>query len=268
MKIEIAPRGRNLQSSIFNPQSTSTAGGRLYRTGDLVRWLPTGELEFIGRIDDQVKVRGFRIELGEIEAALREHDAVREAVVAVRSDMLVAYYIPAVETAPASAELRAFLRMRLPEYMTPGAFVALEAFPLSPAGKVDRRALPAPDASRREAAAAYIAPRSETEAALAAMCEDLLAVERIGMDDNFFELGGHSLLATKLIARIRDAYQVELPLRALFEKPTVAGLAEAVDLAKATPQPSVSAAPAITARSREGRRVSRSAIDGGEGGAR
>ncbi len=268
LKIEIAPRGRNLQSSIFNPQSTSTAGGRLYRTGDLVRWLPTGELEFIGRIDDQVKVRGFRIELGEIEAALREHDAVREAVVAVRSDMLVAYYIPAVETAPASAELRAFLRMRLPEYMTPGAFVALEAFPLSPAGKVDRRALPAPDASRREAAAAYIAPRSETEAALAAMCEDLLAVERIGMDDNFFELGGHSLLATKLIARIRDAYQVELPLRALFEKPTVAGLAEAVDLAKATPQPSVSAAPAITARSREGRRVSRSAIDGGEGGAR
>jgi acyl carrier protein len=151
--------------------------------------------------------------------------------------------------------------------MTPGVFVTLDAFPLSPAGKVDRRALPAPDATRREVEAEYVAPRSETESSLAAMCAELLALERVGVNDNFFELGGHSLLATKLIARIRDAYQVELPLRALFEKPTVAGLAEAVDLAKAAPQPSVPAAPAITARSREGRRVSRSAIDGGQGGA-
>ncbi len=198
---------------------------RLYRTGDLARWLPDGAIEFLGRIDDQVKVRGFRIELGEIEAVLREHPAVRDAVVVARGDALAGYIIPAEGAAPRPADLRDHLRGRLPEHMVPATFTPLDAFPLSPAGKVDRRALPAADHAQREAAAEYVAPRNATEARLAGLAADLLRLERVGVDDNFFELGGHSLLATQLISRIRDEFGVELPLRALFEHPTVAGLA-------------------------------------------
>ncbi|MCS6845083.1 MAG: AMP-binding protein, partial [Caldilineales bacterium] len=189
----------------------------LYRTGDLVRYRPDGNVEFLGRMDDQVKVRGFRIELGEVEAALREHPAVQDAVVTAHGDVLHAYYIPAprsddlsrLEAAvrPAgltgeaatrketAAELRAFLRKRLPEYMVPATYTALDAFPRSPAGKVDRRRLPAPDQAGREATADYVAPRTLVEERLAALCAQLLNVERVGVEDNFFELGGHSLLA-------------------------------------------------------------------------
>jgi acyl carrier protein len=204
---------------------------RVYRTGDLVRYLPDGEIEFIGRIDDQVKVRGFRIELGEIEAVLREHGSVEDAVVAARDNALIGYYIPADgrDGPELRGELREHLRQRLPEYMVPAALVAMSAFPLTPAGKIDRKALPAADASRRDATAEYVAPRTDTEAKLAAMAGELLKVERVGVADNFFELGGHSLLATQLISRIRDELKVEVPLKALFERPTVAGLAEVID---------------------------------------
>jgi amino acid adenylation domain-containing protein len=204
----------------------------LYRTGDLVRWLADGNLEFIGRIDDQVKVRGFRIELGEIESVMREHEAVRDAVVAARDNTLIGYYIAtdaAADRVERNAAVRAHLRRRLPEYMVPSALVTMDAFPLTPAGKIDRKSLPAADQARRDASAEYVAPRNEIEAKLAEMAAQLLKVERVGMEDNFFELGGHSLLATQLISRIRDDLKVETPLKALFEHPTVGGLAVVVD---------------------------------------
>jgi amino acid adenylation domain-containing protein len=208
------------------------ASDRLYRTGDLVRWLPGGNLEFLGRIDDQVKVRGFRIELGEIESVLREHPSVVDAVVAARDNALLGYFIPADPAADSrqrAADLRSHLRARLPEYMVPSALIPMDAFPLTPAGKIDRRSLPAADQARRDAAAEYVAPRTGTEARLAAIAAQLLNLERVGVEDNFFELGGHSLLATQLISRIRDEFKVEAPLKALFEHPTVAGLAVVVD---------------------------------------
>ncbi|MBV9774892.1 MAG: amino acid adenylation domain-containing protein, partial [Gemmatimonadetes bacterium] len=205
-------------------------GARLYRSGDRVRWLADGKLEFLGRIDHQVKVRGFRVEPGEVEAALERHPRVLEALVVVREDApgdrrLAAYFTTEGE-APGTAELRAHLGATLPEHMVPSAFVALDAFPLTLNGKLDRRALPAPaGASGRE----YVPPRSETERVLAAAWAEVLRVERVGIHDSFFELGGHSLLATRLVSRVREAFGVELPLRALFEAPTVAGLAERVD---------------------------------------
>ncbi|MEW5929831.1 MAG: amino acid adenylation domain-containing protein, partial [Gemmatimonadota bacterium] len=200
-------------------------GERLYRTGDRVRWLSGGTLEFLGRIDHQVKVRGFRIEPAEVEAALVRHPAVAEAVVTVRGAALVAYYTADGE-APAAGELREHLRGMLPPYMVPGAYVALERLPLSPSGKVDRRALPAPAA---EDGRRYAAARTETERALAEAWAEVLGRERVGVEDDFFELGGHSLLATRVVSRAREAFGVELPVRALFETPTVAGLAERVE---------------------------------------
>jgi acyl carrier protein len=197
-------------------------------------------VEFLGRIDHQVKVRGFRIELGEIEAVLCAHAAVREAVVMAREDApgdkrIVAYIVPR-EDLPGFREanqegLRAHLRARLPEYMVPSAFVMLEALPLTPSGKVDRRALPVPEraSSERE----YIAPRTATEEKLAALCAELLRVERVGVEDDFFELGGHSLLATQFISRIRDEFAIELALRTLFEKSTLAALACEIERVRA-----------------------------------
>ncbi len=205
--------------------------GRLYRTGDLVRWLSDGRMEFLGRMDNQVKIRGFRIELGEIEVTLAEHPEVREAVVIAREDQpgdqrLVAYVVGT----PAACELplAAFLRQKLPDYMVPAVFVHLDALPLTPNGKVDRRALPAPDASTLGLATRYVPPRNPAEAALAAIWAEILDVEQIGVHDNFFELGGHSLLATRVISRIRAAFAVALPLRSLFQEPTVAGLATCI----------------------------------------
>ncbi|HEY2292939.1 MAG TPA: amino acid adenylation domain-containing protein, partial [Thermoanaerobaculia bacterium] len=208
------------------------AGARLYRSGDLARRLPDGDLEYLGRADQQVKISGFRIELGEIEAALGRHPGVREAVVLVRSDRsdgsvgspedqrLVAYVVGSVE----EPELRRHLAALLPEPMIPAAFVVLDALPLTPNGKVDRRALPSPDPAAGRARE-YVTPANAVEEALAAACAELLGVERVGMGDSFFALGGHSLLATRLVSRVRRAFGIELPLRVIFETPTLGDLA-------------------------------------------
>ncbi len=212
-------------------------GARLYKTGDLARFLPDGNIEFLGRVDHQVKIRGFRIELGEIEAALRQHPAVREAVVLAPQDApgerrLVAYVLAEREPLPTTTDLRSFLKEKLPEHMVPALFVLLDALPLMPNGKVDRRALPAPDRTRPELGKAFVAPRTPTEEVLSEIWAQVLDIERVGIHDNFFDLGGHSLLATQVVSRIREAFQVELPLRRLFEVPTVAGLAESIEVAK------------------------------------
>ncbi|RKG63993.1 amino acid adenylation domain-containing protein, partial [Corallococcus sp. CA054B] len=202
-------------------------GARLYRTGDVVRWRADGQLDFVGRIDAQVKVRGFRIELGEVENALRAAPAVKDAVVLAREDSpgdkrLVAYVVGDALDVTA---LRAHLKQHLPEYMVPAAFVPMDALPLTSNGKVDRKALPIPDASVLRASHAYEAPATPLEEQLAALWSEVLRVPTVGRTDNFFELGGHSLLATQLVARVRAALDVELPLRALFEAPTIAALA-------------------------------------------
>ncbi|MEO7332160.1 MAG: amino acid adenylation domain-containing protein, partial [Minicystis sp.] len=207
---------------------------RLYRTGDRVRYRITGEIEFLGRIDNQVKIRGFRVELGEIEAVLNRHPLVKESVVLLREDSagdkrLVAYLGRKEGAPPAISELRAFLKVTLPEYMVPQAFVLMDALPVAGTGKVDHRALPAPDAAAA-GERATVAPRGPVEEALAGIFADVLklATEQVGAHDGFFELGGHSLLATQVVSRIRAAFGVELPLRALFEAPTVAELGKRV----------------------------------------
>ena len=204
-------------------------GARLYSTGDLARYLPNGEIEFLGRLDHQVKIRGYRIELGEIETVLSKHPAVREAVV-VREDnagetRLVAYVVRQPPRSIGVSELRAHLRERLPEYMTPAAFVELKALPLSANGKIDRQSLPAPELVNTTRAREFIAPRTEAEQTLVKIWSELLKVEQVSIDDNFFELGGHSLLATQLISRVREEFKLELPLSSLFEYPTVSALA-------------------------------------------
>jgi amino acid adenylation domain-containing protein/non-ribosomal peptide synthase protein (TIGR01720 family) len=211
------------------------AGGRLYKTGDLARRLANGDIEYLGRIDHQVKIRGFRIELGEIEAALDQHPGVREAVVLAREDVpgdkrLVAYVVLA-GAAPALSELRAFVRERLPDYMVPSAVVILPALPLTENGKVDRRALPAPEAAalpERE----YVEPRGPLEEAVAAIFAEVLHAPRVGARDGFFELGGHSLLAAQAMARVRQTLAVDLPLRSIFEAPTPAELAARIEVAR------------------------------------
>jgi amino acid adenylation domain-containing protein/non-ribosomal peptide synthase protein (TIGR01720 family) len=207
---------------------------RLYKTGDLCRWLADGSLEYLGRLDFQVKIRGNRIELGEIEAVLSEHAALREAVVLAREartgeKRLVAYVVPHNQVAPSVDELRNHLQSRLPEYMVPSAFVVLESFPLSPNGKVDRKALPEPSSSRPDLEKQYVAPRTPLEQTLADIWRELLGIDSVGIHDNFFDLGGHSLLATQLASRVRHALQAEVPLRELFEHPTVARLAAAIE---------------------------------------
>ncbi|HLM58539.1 MAG TPA: amino acid adenylation domain-containing protein [Pyrinomonadaceae bacterium] len=209
-------------------------GERLYKTGDMARYLSDGDIEFLGRLDHQVKVRGFRIEPGEIESAMAEHAAVREAVVVTREAAtgdaaLVAYVVWDGGVPPPFGELRRFLSARLPEYMIPSAFVSLGALPLSPNGKLDRRALPAPPDVRPESAAPYAAPRNQVEEMLAEIWSAVLGLSRVGIDDNFFELGGHSLLAAQVLARAQKAFQTELPLRLLFEAPTVARFAERLE---------------------------------------
>ncbi len=243
-----APVARSANGAEAGPIS-----GPLYRTGDLVRWLPGGEIEYLGRMDDQVKVRGFRIELGEIESVLRGHPDVKDGLVTVRGDALVGYYIPkggeaTIETGrPAATELRAHLRQHLPEYMVPAVFVPMTSFPLSPAQKVDRRLLPPPN---QVAGNEYVAPRTPTEELLASVWTQLLNVPRVGADDSFFELGGHSLSATQLVSRARAAFGVEVPLRALFETPTLSGLAAAIDHLRAAALDTV--APPIASVPRQG----------------
>jgi non-ribosomal peptide synthetase component F len=212
------------------------SGGRVYRTGDRVRYLPDGNLEFLGRLDAQVKVRGFRIELGEIESVLEQHSGVREAAVAAREDgsegRLAGYVVLERDAAVSTAELRAHLKERLPAYMVPASFVVLDALPRTGSGKVDRQRLPEPGRSRGTEEG-FVAPGTPLEQALAAIWGQLLNVERVGANDNFFDLGGHSLLATQVVSRVREAFSLELPLRALFEAPTVAGLALAIAQAQA-----------------------------------
>jgi amino acid adenylation domain-containing protein len=205
------------------------SGGRLYKTGDLVRYLADGNMEFLERIDQQVKIRGFRVELGEIETELSQHPAVREAIVTVREDnpedkRLVAYVVVAAQNSSVS-EFRGFLKAKLPEYMIPSAFVFLESLPLTLNGKIDRKSLPLPDRHRDGLEQAYVAPRSPTEEILAGIWAEVLKIEQVGIHANFFDLGGHSLLATQVMSRLRKALRVDLPLRALFEAPTIAGLA-------------------------------------------
>jgi amino acid adenylation domain-containing protein len=202
---------------------------RLYKTGDLARYLPDGSLEVLGRLDHQVKIRGFRIELGEIEAALSHHPDIRQAVVIVRQDgddkQLVAYVV-ADQAELATDALRRFLAQKLPDYMLPAAFVRLAAFPLTPNGKIDRLALPALTPSRPVLSEAFVAPANLVETILAKTWSEVLKIEQVGRSDNFFELGGHSLLATQLVSRLRKLFQIEIPLRRFFDRPTVAGLAE------------------------------------------
>jgi amino acid adenylation domain-containing protein len=203
---------------------------RLYQTGDLARYLPDGNVEFLGRLDDQVKIRGFRIELGEVETVLGRHTGVREAAVLARGDeasekRLVAYVVPARETTLTKDDLRSFLLEVLPDYMVPSSFVMLQALPLTRNGKVDRQALPAPEQELPDLQRAFMAPRNQTEEALAGIWAEVLRLERIGVQDNFFELGGHSLLVTQVVARLRNYFQISLPLHSLFESPTIEGLA-------------------------------------------
>ncbi len=223
-----------LTSEKFIPNSFSDEPGALfYRTGDLARYLPDGNIEFLGRIDHQVKVRGFRIELGEIESALGQHPAVRETAVIAREEQrdnkrLVAYVVFDQNAAILTTELRSFLKEKLPDYMIPSAFVALDSLPLTPSGKVDRMALPAPDSERPGAENSYVSPRTPIEKVLAGIWCEIFGLNRVGVHDNFFELGGHSLLATQVMSRLRKVFEVEIPLRTLFESPTVEELAFAL----------------------------------------
>ncbi|WP_420718389.1 amino acid adenylation domain-containing protein [Pyxidicoccus sp. MSG2] len=227
-------RRPELTAERFVPDAFSgVPGARLYRTGDLARWLPDGTLEYLGRLDFQVKLRGFRIELGEVEAALRAHPGVGEAVVVAREDgpggmRLVAYVVPTATGSEVEVtELRTFLSQRLSAYMVPSAFAVLRALPLTPSGKVDRRSLPAPEDGAATSGSAYEPPQTPLEEALATVWAQVLRMEpgRVGRRDDFFALGGHSLLATQVMARLREALGVDVPLRALFEAPTVERLA-------------------------------------------
>jgi amino acid adenylation domain-containing protein len=240
---------------------------RLYKTGDLACYNRDGNIEFLGRSDDQVKIRGFRIELGEIEVAITAYPAVRQAVVLAREDVpgdkrLVAYIVPTSQEsdpqehsieAQVQAEqllqkqnsleklvphLRSYLTARLPEYMVPSAFVVLEAFPVTPSGKVDRRSLPAPDSSRPDLEETFVAPRTPTEQQIAHIWTQLLKLGQIGIHDNFFALGGHSLLATQVISRLRQGFGIELSLQTLFEVPTVGELSSRIETIRWASQPS------------------------------
>ncbi|MBI3875438.1 MAG: amino acid adenylation domain-containing protein [Verrucomicrobia bacterium] len=222
----------DLTAERFIPNPFNNAvGARLYKTGDVARWLPDGNIQFLGRTDHQVKIRGHRIELGEIESALTQHPAVRESVVTAREDApdekrLAAYVVAEPDKASAApGMLRDFLLAKLPDYMIPSAFVFLDALPLTPNGKVNRRALPAPEQVHPELQDTYAVPGTPTEKALAEIWREVLCLERVGVHDNFFELGGQSLLMTRVITRVRESFQVELPMRRFFESATIAELA-------------------------------------------
>jgi acyl carrier protein len=204
-------------------------GERLYRTGDLGRYLPDGNIEFLGREDFQVKIRGYRIELGEIETVLKSHPLVRSAVVVAGGDeagdkRLVAYVVPDKNRDIGYDDLRSFLKRKLPDYMIPAEFVLLEAMPLSPNGKLDRRALPAPKADVSKSNVNYVAPRTSFEKTIAAIWSNVLEIDTIGIHDSFFRLGGDSLLATQVLIKLFELFQVDIPLRSFFESPTLEGL--------------------------------------------
>ncbi len=226
-----------LTAASFIPDPLSQApGARLYKTGDLARCLSDGNIEFLGRIDRQVKLRGFRIELGEIEAHLSQHSSVQQAVVIVREDSpgdrrLVAYVVPTQLPDALATTLKCFLQDKLPNYMVPSGFVILDSLPLTANGKVDRQNLPAPDRSRPDLAATYIAPRNPIEQKLAPIWAELLGSEQIGANEHFFDLGGHSLIATQMLVRVREVFQVDLSFDRLFDSPTLAGFAQLIEQA-------------------------------------
>jgi amino acid adenylation domain-containing protein/non-ribosomal peptide synthase protein (TIGR01720 family) len=228
----VARRGLTAERFVADPHGGP--GARMYRTGDLARWSAEGRLEFIGRGDQQVKIRGFRVEPGEVEAVVARHPALLHAVVVAREDVpgdkrLVAYVVPRPDSSePNAAELRSHVAAVLPDYMVPTAFVVLETMPLTPNGKLDRRALPAPHRESRDTAVGR-GPRTPAEQVLCGLYAELLDVPSVGIDEGFFELGGHSLLATRLISRIKDALGADVAIRTLFEAPTVAALVERLD---------------------------------------
>ncbi|MBN3925215.1 amino acid adenylation domain-containing protein [Nostoc sp. NMS4] len=224
-----------ITSEKFIPHPFSQKPGmRLYKTGDLARYLSNGDIEFLGRIDNQVKIRGFRIELGEIEALLNQHSGVQETVVIAREDIpgnkrLVAYVVPQLKSATTVNELRKFAKDKLPEFMLPSTFVLLKELPLSPNGKVNRKALPAPEQVRSDLIGEFVPPRTPVEEMLTQIWAEVLKVEKVGIYDNFFELGGHSLLTTQLLAKVKETFNLDISLRSLLEKPTIGGLAENID---------------------------------------
>ncbi len=233
-----------------NPFASDKSGQRVYKTGDLVRYTTDGNIEYLGRIDHQVKIRGFRIELGEIEAALSQHPNVRQTVVIATQEVvdpsrLIAYLVANQQPAPQSSELRSFLKQKLPEYMVPSAFVVLETLPLTPNGKLDRKALPDPESVQPELEKTFVAPRTPTEEVLAQIWSKVLNITSVGVQDNFFDLGGHSLTATQLLFGVRNTFKVELPLHALLETPTVAGMAGAIDNVRNS-KPTASATISVT----------------------
>jgi acyl carrier protein len=217
----------------FEP-STSV---RLFRTGDLGRYMPNGEIEYLGRTDNQVKIRGIRVELGEIEAVLASQPKVRDAVVIladrVGQQRLTAYLELRSALHPDADELRRFVRSRLPDHMVPSEYLVVDAFPLLPSGKVDRRTLALQTSARPIGDRGYVAPQTPTQERLAHIWRNLLGVEDVGITDSFFQLGGHSLMVMQVLARIRKEFEVEIPIRSLFEDPTINGLAKEVEEAKA-----------------------------------
>ncbi|HEY6050724.1 MAG TPA: non-ribosomal peptide synthetase, partial [Thermoanaerobaculia bacterium] len=223
-----------LTAERFVPDPFRGGEARLYRTGDRARFLPSGDLEYLGRVDNQIKIRGFRIEPGEIETALRGLPGVREAVVRPHEDApgqtrLVAYVVSDTDLAASGKDLRRLLKQSLPLHMVPSTFVRLEALPLNTSGKLDTARLPPPDSAGEDAAGDYAEPRTPLERELAGIWASVMRVERVGIDDDFFDLGGHSLLAMQLISRVREAFGVVLPVRELFGAPTIAGLAARIE---------------------------------------
>jgi len=222
----------DLTAERFVPHPFRAEGGaRVYRTGDACRWLPDGNIQYLGRLDHQVKLRGFRIELGEIETTLDRHPAVRQSVVLAREDepgmqRLVAYVVPAPGAAPPVEDLRQHVKRSLPEFMVPSSVVLLEAFPLTPNGKIDRKALPPPEAGHMEIKGEFAAPRDPLEQGLAQLWSKVLKVRRVGLHDNFFELGGHSILALRIVVEIEKLYKKRLPLATLIQAPTIGDLAD------------------------------------------
>ncbi|MGB3533917.1 MAG: phosphopantetheine-binding protein, partial [Microcoleaceae cyanobacterium] len=218
-----------LTAERFLPNPFNNTGKRLYKTGDLVRYLSDGNMEYLGRLDNQVKLRGFRIELGEIEARLREHSQVKQAVVSISSQgeekRLVAYIVSDEKSELNESQLRQFVAEKLPSYMIPSAWMRLDALPLTPNGKIDRNALPKPEQIRPELEAAYVMPKTEIEKTIAQIWQKALNLEKIGINDNFFDLGGHSLLVVKVHSQLRTAFSSDIPLVEMFRYPTINALA-------------------------------------------
>ncbi len=211
-------------------------GARMYKSGDMARFLPDGNIQFLGRMDHQVKIRGFRVEPGEVEAAIARHPAIRQVTVTARGksaggNHLVAYVVPHKGRTISARKIRSFLKPKLPDFMIPGFFVPIGTMPLTPSGKVNRRALPPPETLSLASQKDHVPPRTKTEKKIAAVWQEILGIDTVGLHDNFFELGGHSLMATQVIARLHDVFDLMLPLRSLFEFPTVAGLNQFIEAA-------------------------------------